>query len=103
MTEPKARPAAAPAAAPAPGLNTVRLRYFASIREALGTGAESYATTATTVALLRAELAAGSAAHALALGAGRAVRAAINQEMVPDDAPLPTGCEVAFFPPVTGG
>jgi molybdopterin synthase sulfur carrier subunit len=31
------------------------------------------------------------------------VRVAVNQVMANDDTPLPGDCEVAFFPPVTGG
>ena len=31
------------------------------------------------------------------------VRAAINHELVDDNAPIANGDEVAFFPPVTGG
>jgi molybdopterin synthase sulfur carrier subunit len=31
------------------------------------------------------------------------VRAAVNQEIVPDDHAVSVGDEVAFFPPVTGG
>ena len=39
-----------------------------------------------------------------ALARGKAVRLALNQDMVADEsAPLPAGAEVAFFPPVTGG
>ena len=33
----------------------------------------------------------------------RVVRAAINQTVVPLDAPLTGAREIAFFPPVTGG
>ena len=33
----------------------------------------------------------------------RAVRMALNQTMCADSAALSEGCEVAFFPPVTGG
>ena len=42
-------------------------------------------------------------AHAHALARGRAVRAAVAQQMAAEDTPLPAGAEVAFFPPVTGG
>jgi molybdopterin synthase sulfur carrier subunit len=37
------------------------------------------------------------------LAAGRAVRIALDQLMCEEDALLTPGCEVAFFPPVTGG
>ena len=48
---------------------TITVRYFASIREAMGTGEETWATTAPTVAALRQELAGRSAQAALALAA----------------------------------
>jgi molybdopterin synthase sulfur carrier subunit len=82
----------------------VQLRYFASVREAVGRGAEQRDTRATTLGQLRQELIAQGEPYALALAPGRAVRMALDQVMVQDEAaPLPDGCEVAFFPPVTGG
>ncbi|WP_309626006.1 MoaD/ThiS family protein [Methylibium sp.] len=41
--------------------------------------------------------------HAEALGRTRALRAALDQRMVEEALPLEQDCEVAFFPPVTGG
>jgi molybdopterin synthase sulfur carrier subunit len=38
-----------------------------------------------------------------ALADKRNVRAAVNQDMASPTAPINTGDEVAFFPPVTGG
>ncbi|AQZ97194.1 molybdopterin converting factor subunit 1 [Comamonas kerstersii] len=81
----------------------ITVRYFASIREAMGTSSESLTTTATTVGALREELMARSEAAANALAHGKAVRMALNQEMCQGDAALKAGDEVAFFPPVTGG
>lgn len=81
----------------------ITVRYFASIREALGTGSEALDTSATTVGALREELMARSAAAAQALAQGKAVRMALNQDMCQGDALLKAGDEVAFFPPVTGG
>ena len=81
----------------------VTVRYFASIREALGQGSEALDTDAETVAALRDELIARGGAHAQSLARGKAVRAALNQVMSDEAAPLAAGCEVAFFPPVTGG
>ncbi|HBW61743.1 molybdopterin converting factor subunit 1 [Comamonas kerstersii] len=81
----------------------ITVRYFASIREAMGTSSESLTTTATTVGALREELMARSEAAASALAHGKAVRMALNQEMCQGDAALKAGDEVAFFPPVTGG
>jgi len=81
----------------------VTVRYFASIREAIGTGMEAVVTQATTVAGLRDELLARGGAHADALARSRAVRVALNQTMTDEATALPDGAEVAFFPPVTGG
>ncbi len=81
----------------------VNVKYFASIRESVGTGSEPLQTTATTLGALRDELIARGGAHAQSLARGRAVRVALNQVMSAEDAALTEGCEVAFFPPVTGG
>ncbi len=80
----------------------VTVRYFASVREAMGTGTEQWETQATTLAALRAELVARGGPGADVLAPGRAVRMALNQVMSPESAPLTAGCEIAFFPPVTG-
>lgn len=81
----------------------VQIKYFASIREAVGTGSEQLQTAAGTLGALRDELIARGGPHAQALARGRAVRVALNQTMSAEDAALSEGCEVAFFPPVTGG
>jgi len=81
----------------------IELRYFASIRETIGSGRESVDTAAPTLAALRDELIARGGAYAQALARGRAVRVSLNQTMVDETASLPAGAEVAFFPPVTGG
>ena len=84
-------------------MNQITVRYFASIREAMGTGSESLQTAVATVGALRAELMGKSEAAAQALAEGRAVRMALNQDMCDGAAALKNGDEVAFFPPVTGG
>lgn len=81
----------------------IHLRYFASVRELIGTGQESFQTQASHVGQLRLELMALSPQHAEALALQKAVRAALNQVACTEDAPLSDGDEVAFFPPVTGG
>ncbi len=81
---------------------TLRIRYFASIREALGPG-ETLSTAATTLGALRDELIARGGAHAEALARGKAVRMAQDQVMADEFVALREGAEVAFFPPVTGG
>jgi len=80
----------------------IDIRYFASVREALGNG-ETVDTQAATLADLRDELIARGGPHAAALARGKAVRMALDQVMRPESAPLRDGGEVAFFPPVTGG
>lgn len=81
----------------------VQLRYFASVREAMGLGGEQRDTRAATLGQLRDELTAQGEPYSQALAPGRAVRMALDQVMAQDDAVLRDGCEVAFFPPVTGG
>lgn len=81
----------------------VSIKYFASIREAIGQGSEVRETSASTLAALRDELLAASPAHAASLARGKAVRMAVDQLMSDESAVLSDGCEVAFFPPVTGG
>ena len=81
----------------------VTVRYFASIREALGQGTEAVDTSAATLAALRDELIARGGAYATALARGKSVRMALDQVMADEAAALREGAEVAFFPPVTGG
>jgi len=81
----------------------LRVRYFASVREAVGQGSEELQARGTTLGALRDELIARGEPYASALARGRAVRMALDQVMSDDSAALREGCEVAFFPPVTGG
>ena len=81
----------------------VNLKYFASIREAIGQGSESFNTSATTLQALRDELIARGVPYSDVLAHGRAVRTAVNQDLCDGEAALTEACEVAFFPPVTGG
>ncbi len=81
----------------------ISVRYFASIREALGRPGETVDTSASTLGALRDELIARGGAHVQALARGKAVRMALDQVMADESAALHDGAEVAFFPPVTGG
>lgn len=81
----------------------LQLRYFASVREALGRSDEPFETAATTLAEVRDALIARGEPYASALARGRALRMAQDQVMRPEETPLRDGAEVAFFPPVTGG
>lgn len=84
-------------------MKTITIRYFASIREALGTGSETVQSSAATIETLRDELIARGGIHAEVLARGKAVRIALNQIMSSESAELVDGAELAFFPPVTGG
>lgn len=81
---------------------SVTIRYFASLREALGSS-EQVDAAGLSLAQLRDRLIGGSEAHASALARGRAVRCALNKQMCDEATVIPDGAEVAFFPPVTGG
>ena len=81
----------------------VQVRYFASLREALGPQETVELPAGSTVAALRDVLLARGGRHAEVLAPQRAVRCALNQVMADSGAVLEEGAEVAFFPPVTGG
>ena len=83
----------------------IKLLFLAGLRESLGTSGESLELPpgVTTVAALRAHLAARGGKWAEQFAPTRNVRAAVIQLMVPPHAPVKDGDEVAFFPPVTGG
>jgi sulfur-carrier protein len=81
----------------------ITIKYFASIREAVGQGSEPLDSHAATLGALRAELVTRGGAYAEVLGAGKAVRMALNHTMGDESVALMDGAEVAFFPPVTGG
>ena len=83
----------------------IRVLFFASLRDAVGTGAETVELEAgcATVREVREALVARGEPWAGAFGNLRRIRAAVNQELASDDAAVRAGDEVAFFPPVTGG
>ncbi|NBQ87816.1 MAG: MoaD/ThiS family protein [Betaproteobacteria bacterium] len=82
----------------------VRVRYFASIREALGRADDALDLPAgASVAQARDLLMARDALHAEVLSRSRAVRVALDQAVCDESAVLHDGGELAFFPPVTGG
>ena len=80
-------------------MKTVRVQYFAILREQRGLAEESIETGAPTPEALYEEL---RARHGFTLPAGR-VRAAINGDFAPNSAPLQAGDTVVFIPPVAGG
>ena len=79
------------------------VRYFASLREALGAGESLDLPAGTTLGALRDALIARGGRHAEVLARGRAVRCALNQALADEADAVTEGAEVAFFPPVTGG
>jgi sulfur-carrier protein len=81
----------------------LNVRYFASLREALGSGESLVVEAGATVGSVRDALIARGGAHASALARGRALRSALNQTLCDESAPVADSAEVAFFPPVTGG
>jgi molybdopterin synthase sulfur carrier subunit len=83
----------------------IELRFFASVREALNVSDErvELPPQVVTVGEVRAWLRLRGSVWAEALAEGRALRMACNHEMTDASTRLTPGCEVAFFPPVTGG
>ena len=83
----------------------LELRFFASLREALGVSQESIVIpdSIKTIADLRAHLVQRGNPWSEVLAQGKVLRCALNQVMVDVSTPLQENAEVAFFPPVTGG
>ncbi|SEP80040.1 molybdopterin synthase subunit MoaD [Faunimonas pinastri] len=83
----------------------MRLRYFAWVRERIGTAAEDLDLPAdvVTVAELIRWLARRDEGYAAAFAEPDVIRAALDQEHVDHATPIAGAREVAFFPPMTGG
>jgi molybdopterin synthase sulfur carrier subunit len=83
----------------------LELRFFASLREALGVSQESITIPGSvkTISDLRTHLIERGSPWSEVLADGKVLRCALNQYMVDANTPLQDGAEVAFFPPVTGG
>jgi molybdopterin synthase sulfur carrier subunit len=83
----------------------VTVKFFASLRETLKTSQElmDVPVGITTVTELRHHLRSRGEVWADALAEGKAIRMALNHEMVDGSSALIDQAEVAFFPPVTGG
>ncbi len=80
-------------------IKSIQVLYFAILREQRGLSRESLATAVGTVGELYDEL---RGKHGFTLG-GEHLRAAINDEFMPWNAPLKSGDVVTFIPPVAGG
>jgi molybdopterin synthase sulfur carrier subunit len=83
----------------------IQLKFFASLREAVGTSGETLTlpSEVRSAGDVRRLLQARGGAWAEALAEGKSLRIACNQQMVDASVPVTEGCELAFFPPVTGG
>lgn len=83
--------------------HSVKVLYFAALRDALNTAEETLETTAKTVEELMHELAQRGDNWSAHLLENRRLRVSVNQELSRKSTHLQSGDEVAFFPPVTGG
>lgn len=85
----------------------IKLFYFARLKETLKYSTEDLELADTaeawTILKLKALLAKRGDVWGQMLMGKLKVRAAINHELVHDNATIADGDEVAFFPPVTGG
>lgn len=84
---------------------SLTIRYFAWVRERIGTGEEVVEPPGAvrTVAELAAWLQQRDPRYAKALNDLATVRVAVDQELVDGGASIEGASEVAFFPPMTGG
>jgi molybdopterin synthase sulfur carrier subunit len=84
---------------------TVKLRYFAWVRERVGKPEEDIEVPAgiTTVGELMTWLASRGEEYAYAFENPKVIRAAIDRAHVKPQALIKGAGEIAFFPPMTGG
>jgi len=84
---------------------TVKLVYFAWVREQIGKSDESLdlPQTVKTVSDLLSHLSGIDENYAHALRFSDVIRVAINQEHVEHDTPIAGAHEITLFPPMTGG
>jgi molybdopterin synthase sulfur carrier subunit len=84
---------------------TVKVLYFAWVRERIGKGEEVVEPPAgvSTVADIMTWLAGRGEEYAFAFENPKVIRAAINRTHVKPNATITGASEVAFFPPMTGG
>jgi len=78
---------------------TIRLQYFALLRESAGRSSEDWTTDAANLHELYEEL---RQRYSFSLDSSR-VRAAVGERYVPMDSALEEGMQVTFIPPVAGG
>jgi molybdopterin synthase sulfur carrier subunit len=84
---------------------SIKLRYFAWVRERVGKPEEDIEVPAgvTTVGDLMAWLSGRGENYAYAFENPKVIRVAIDRTHVLPGAPVNTASEIAFFPPMTGG
>jgi molybdopterin synthase sulfur carrier subunit len=84
---------------------SVKLRYFAWVREKVGKPEETIELPAdvATISDLLAWLRSRGPEYAAAFERSEVIRAAVDQRHVKPSARLEGAREIAFFPPVTGG
>lgn len=84
---------------------SVRIVYFAWVRERIGKGSEELELPAgvVTVGDLIAHLATLGEEYAETLAVPGVIRAALDEEHAEHDEPIGTAREIALFPPMTGG
>lgn len=81
----------------------IQIRYFASVRDAIGHSSELLQFDGGTVAEIRNLLVQRGGGYEESLHQGKALRCAVDHVMVDESTVLRGGAELAFFPPVTGG
>jgi len=83
---------------------TVKIVFFASLREKLGVNSvDLQISDSSSVSSLISQLADQHSAEWLAILTAVNIRIAVNQNIISEDIGVIDGDEVAFFPPVTGG
>ena len=83
---------------------TVKVVFFASLREKLGVNSvDLQISDSSCVSSLISQLADQHSAEWLAILTAVNIRIAVNQNIISEDIGVTDGDEVAFFPPVTGG
>jgi molybdopterin synthase sulfur carrier subunit len=84
---------------------TIKVLYFASVRERIGKPEEEIEPPAAiaTVGQLMTWLATRDEQYAHAFENPKVIRAAIDRKHVRPDARIEGAGEIAFFPPMTGG
>ena len=81
----------------------IEILYFAWVRERVGRSKETIETDALTVAQLVDQLISRDPAYGVAFKDLSQIKVAVDQELSDFTTPLINVCEVAFFPPMTGG